>query len=107
MHLLLRNSQDLLVSSCVPKLQTDAWKVDDTVLSCESDIKFNKICGSEHNNRLGLEYNTTSKVPKNKSSKDYRKYISNHHRTIDETYAMSKAVQLQVQGQWTRRLNYI
>ena len=34
-------------------------------------------------------------------------YISNHHRTIDNTYAMSKAVQLQVHGQWTRWLNYI
>ena len=106
-HLLLRNSQDPLVSSCVPKLQTGAWKVEDTVLSCESDIKFNKICGSQHNNRLGLGYTTFSKVPKNKSSKNYRKYISDHHRTIDDTYAMSKAVQLQVQGQWTRWLNYI
>ena len=36
-HLLLRNSQDPLISSCVPKLQTGAWKVEDTVLSCESD----------------------------------------------------------------------
>ena len=34
-------------------------------------------------------------------------YISNHHRTNNNTYAMSKAVQLQVQGQWTRWLNYI
>ena len=101
-HLLLRNSQDPLISSCVPKLQTGAWKVEDTVLSCESDIKFNKICGGQYNNRLGLGYTTTLKVPKNKSSKDYRRYISNHHRTIDDTYAMSKAVQLQVQGQWTR-----
>ena len=106
-HLLLRNSQDPLISSCVPKLHTGAWKVEDTVLSCESDIKFNKICGSQYNNRLGLGYTTTFKVPKNKSSKDYRRYISNHHRTIDDTYAMSKAVQLQVQGQWTRWLNYI
>ena len=106
-HLLLRNSQDPLISSSVPKLQTGAWKVEDTVLSCESDIKFNKICGSQYNNRLGLGYTTTCKVPKNKSSKDYRRYISNHHKTIDDTYAMPKAVQLQVQGQWTRWLNYI
>ena len=31
-HLLLRNSQDPLISSCVPKLQTGAWKVEDTVV---------------------------------------------------------------------------
>ena len=52
---------------------------------------------------LGL---TTSKFWKNKSSRDYRKYISNHQITIDDTYGISKAVQLQVQGQWTRGLNY-
>ena len=40
-HLLLRNSQDPLVSSCVPKLQTGTWKVEDAVLSCENDIKIN------------------------------------------------------------------
>ena len=103
--LLLRNSQDPLISSCVLKLQTGAWKVEDTVLSCESDIKFNKICGSQYNNRLGLGDTTIPKIPKNKSSKDYRRYISNHHRTIDDTYAISKAVRLQVQGQWMRWLN--
>ena len=66
-HLLLRNSQDPLISSCGPKLRTGAWKVEDTVLSCESNIKFNKICGSEYKNRLGLGYTTTFKVPKSKS----------------------------------------
>ena len=64
----------------------------------ESNIKFNKICGCQHNNRLGFGYATTFEVPKSKSSKDYMKYISNHQRTIDDTYAMFKAVQLQVQG---------
>ena len=55
-HLLLRNSQDPLISSCVPKLHTGAWKVEDTVLSCESDIKFNKICGSQYKiTGLGLD----------------------------------------------------
>ena len=32
-HLLLRSS----ISSCVPKLQTGTWKVEDAVLSCEND----------------------------------------------------------------------
>ena len=30
-HLLLRNSQDPLVSSCIPKLQAGTWKVQDAV----------------------------------------------------------------------------
>ena len=67
--MLLRNPQDP-VSSCINKLQTGAWKVEDTVLSCKTDINFNKISGSQHNNRLGLGYTTALEVPKNKSSKD-------------------------------------
>ena len=98
-HLLLRNSQDLLVSSCVPKLRTGTWKVEDAVLSCKNDIKISQVCGNDHHNKHGLGYTTTPKVPKNQSSK--------HHKTIDDTYAFSKAVQLQVQGQWTRWINYV
>ena len=43
-HLLLRNSQDPLVSSCVPKLRTGTWKVEVAVLSCENDIKISPVC---------------------------------------------------------------
>ena len=34
-------------------------------------------------------------------------FISSHHKEIDDTYAISKAVQLKVQCEWTRWLNYI
>ena len=98
-HLLLRNSKDPLVSSCIPKLQTGTWKVEDAVSSCENDIKINQVCGNSHHNRHGLGYTTTPKVPRHKSSKHYRRYISEYHKSIDDTYAFSKAVQLQVQGQ--------
>ena len=106
-HLLLRNSQDPLVSSCVPKLRTGTWKVEDAVLSCENDIKISQVWGNGHHNKHGLGYTTTPKVLKNQSSKHYRRYISDHHKTTDDTYAFSKAVQLQVQGQWTRWINYV
>ena len=106
-HLLLRNSQDPLASSCVPKLRNGTWKVEDAVLSCENDIKISQVCGNCHHNKHGLGYTTTPKLPKNQSSKHYRRYISDHHKTIDDTYAFSKAVQLQVQGQWTRWINYV
>ena len=106
-HLLLRNSQDLLVSSCVPKLQTGTWKVEDAVLSCENDVKISEVCGNGHHNKHGFGYTTTPKVPKNQSSKHYWRYISDHHKTIDDTYAFSKAAQLQVQGQWRRWINHV
>ena len=106
-HFLLRSSQDPLVSGCVPKLQAGTWKVEDAVSSCENDIKINQVCGNSHHNRHGLGYTTTPKVPRYKSSKHYRRYISEYHKSIDDTYAFSRAVQLQVQGQWTRWMNYV
>ena len=72
--LLSRNSQDPLVSSYLPKLQSGTWKVE-AVLSCEKDIKINQVCGNGHHNRHRLVYTTTLNVPKNKSSKHYQRYI--------------------------------
>ena len=54
-HLLLRNSKDPLVSSCIPKLQTGTWKVEDAVLSCKNDIKISQVCGSDHQTGMGLD----------------------------------------------------
>ena len=106
-HLLLRRSQDHLVSGCIPKLQAGTWKVEDAVSSCENDIKINQVCGNSYHNRRGLGYTTTPKVPRHKSSKHYRIYISEYHKSTDDTYSFSKAVQQQVQGQWTRWMNYV
>ena len=106
-HLLLRSSQDPLVSGCIPKLQAGTWKVEDAVSSCENDININQVCGNSHQNRQALGFTTTQKVLTHKSSKHYRRYISENHKSIDDTYAFSKAVQLQVQAQWTRWMNYV
>ena len=54
-HLFLRNAQDPFVSGCVPTLQTGAWKVEHTVLPCESDIKFNKSVEANIITGLGLD----------------------------------------------------
>ena len=74
---------------------------------CGSNIKINQVCGNSHHNRHGLGYTTTQKVSKNKSSKHYQRYISDHHKTINDTYAFSKAVQLQVQSQWIWWMNCV
>ena len=70
-HLVLRSSEDSLVSRCVPKVQTGHSKVEHAALSCENNIKINQVCspGSSHNNRHGLGYTITPKVPRNKLSK--------------------------------------
>ena len=79
-HSPLRSSQNPLASGCVAKLQTGTWNVEDAVLSCKNDIKFNQVCGNSHHNRHGIGYSTTQKVPRNKSSKRYWRYISDHRK---------------------------
>ena len=37
----------------------------------------------------------------------YRRLISSVHKNIETETQLSKAVQLQVQGQWTKRVNYV
>ena len=106
-HLLLKHSQDPSVSSCVPKLQAGHWQVEEAVQASEKVLRHKSIIGHHQHSRYGLGYIKSSKIPSNKSSRDYRTFISNHHKEIDDTYAISKAVQLKVQGQWTRWLNYI
>ena len=69
--------------------------------------KHKSIIGNHQHSRYGLGHIKTSKVKSDKSSRDYRTFISSHHKETDDTYAISKAVQLKVQGQWTRWLNYI
>ena len=39
--------------------------------------------------------------------KHYQRYISDHHKSTDDTYAVSKAVQLQVQSQSTRFMSHL
>ena len=106
-HLLLKHLQDPSVSSCVPKLQAGHWQVEEAVQACETDLRHKSIIGHHQHSPHGLGYIKSSKVPSDKSSRDYRTLISSHHNEIDDTYAISKAVQLKVQGQWTRWLNYI
>ena len=69
--------------------------------------KINRVCGNSHHKWHGLGYTTTPKVPKNNSLKHYRRYISDHRQTVDDTHAFSKAVQPQVQGQWSRWINFV
>ena len=69
--------------------------------------KINQVCGNDNHNLLWIGYTTTPKPPKNNSSKHYRRYISDHHKTVDDTHAFSKALQLQIQGQWARWINYV
>ena len=97
--LLLKYSQDPSVSCCVPKLQAGNWQGEEAVQASETDLRHKSITGHHQHSCHGLGYI--------KSSRDYRTFISSRHKEIDVTYAISKTVQLKVQGQWSRWLNYI
>ena len=106
-HLLLRDSKDNLVSSCKPKLKSGSWKVEDTVSSAEAELRFQEIRGAPQFGRAGLGLSKSSPTPKEKHSREYRKLVSTTSREIDEEANFCKALQLKVQGQWTRWENYV
>ena len=101
------NSQDPLVANCASQLKTGSWPVGEAVASTETDAKNKLVSGHYQFGRKGLGYSPGPKIPYNKSSKLYHKFISSRYKNIDDIYSISKAVQLQVQGQWTQWVNYI
>ena len=101
-HLLLKHSQDASVSSSVPKLQAGNWQVEEAVRACETDLKHKSIIGHHQHSCHRLWYIKTSKVPSDKSSRDYRTFIFSYQEEIQDTYAISKPVQLKILGQWTK-----
>ena len=101
-HLLLKYSHDLSGSSCVWKLQAGHWQIKKAVHACQADLRHKSIIGHHQHSRHGLEHIKHFKVPSDKPL-----FISSHSKEINDTYAISKAVQLKVQGQWTGWLNYI
>ena len=102
---MLKYSQDASASSCVPKLQAVNWQVEEAVCACETDLKHKSIVGHHQHSCHRLGNIKTSKVSSDKSSKDCRTFVSSHHKEIEDTYAVSKGLQLKIQ--WTRWLNYI
>ena len=78
------------------------------ILSCHVKVTLNLIKSVEANIITGLGLDAP---PPSRSQKtNLQKTTGDIYQTTTEqltTYAMSKAVQLQVQGQWTRWLNYI
>ena len=101
------DSEDLSINNCTPKLKSGSWKVEEAVKTAESDIQHQLLCGKPQFGRTGLGFIKSKPLISNDASHEYRKQVSDCFKEIDDTYSISKAVQLQVQGQWTRWLNYI
>ncbi|MGY8822248.1 MAG: reverse transcriptase domain-containing protein [Pseudomonadales bacterium] len=104
--LLLRDSKDPFVSSAVPKLKSGSWNVESNVLQAEQHMKLKKIQGATTKNKSGLGIIKSPIIPKQQSY-DYRKMVSVSSKELEEEIFVSNAVQLQIQGQWSRWTNYV
>ena len=77
-HLLIGDSQDLLVACCIPQLKTGSWHVEEAAVTTQSDVKNKLISGHRQFGRKGLGYSSGLKTSSNKSTKLYCKFISSH-----------------------------
>ena len=94
------------MSSSVPTLKAGSWDIKKTIKVAEDDIAFQKILGHIQQGRSGLGLNKLAKTPP-KQSHEYRRLVSKAAKEIEEENSFAKAVQLQVQGQWTKWTNYV
>ena len=90
----------------VPHLKVGEWKVEDVVKQGEDKIEFEKVLGYHQHNRAGLGSIKQTEVPP-KQTHDYRKLVSHKVHDLEEERYFAKAVQLRLQGNWTRWCNYI
>ena len=103
-HLLLRDCFDPLVNSSVPHLKVGEWNVEEVVKQGEDKIDFERVLGYHQHNRAGLGSIKHTKVP-SKQTHDYRKLVSDKVQDLEEEQNLAKAVQLRLQGKWTRWCN--
>ena len=105
-QLLLRESKDPCVKGNPPVLKSGELIVPAIVNDAEDTVEFKKLLGYHQTSKAGLGSFHLPDV-KDKDSKPYRKLITNTMAEMEEVDDLAKAVQLSVQGQWTKWLNYI
>ena len=77
-------------------------QTDGAVRSADSEINFRKLRGPTQFGRAGIGTTPRKSIPNDKHSHEYRKLISETSKEIDEESQLARALQLQVQCQWTR-----
>ena len=105
-YLLLRDSNDPLVSDNCPELHAGKWSASDSVKLAEAELNFRNIMGHHQKGRLGLGSIQNEKIPL-KGTHCYRKLISDITNEIDSEESLAKAAQLHLQGSWVRWCDYV
>ena len=106
-YLQLRDSDDHHVSNAGIDLSCGRkWSVIHEVESAEQKIEHLKLMGHTQFNRAGLGSVPSTPVP-HRGTPAYRKHITSSILQSEDEKRFSSAVQLSVQGQWTKWQNYI
>ena len=105
-HLLLRDSRDSIIASSPPTLKAGKWHAENSVWDAEDRLKFERILGHTQTGRAGFGLITRKKIPP-KQSYEYRRLVTDTIKDFEEEVSMAKAVQLQVQGHWTKWCSYV
>ena len=90
----------------LPVLKSGKWNVSDSADQAENLMAFKRVLGYHQTSKAGLGSFHLPNIPE-KGSKEHRKSVTDAMAEIDEVDDYAAAVQLSVQGQWTKWLNYI
>ena len=105
-QLLLRESSDPYVSESNISLSAGKLKISEVVQTAENFLDFKSIIGYHQSHRAGFGSLSIPEVPP-KHSHAYRKLLSSMVEELDEEKRQAKAVQLAVQGQWTKWCSFV
>ena len=105
-QLLLNESVDPYVSSSNVSLSAGNLNIPEVVNAAENKLNFKNILGYHQSHRAGFGSLSIPEVPP-KHSHAYRKLISSMVDELDEEKQLAKAVQLGVQGQWTKWCSFV
>ena len=105
-HLLLRDSQDQAISENCPRLRPGKWDVKNSVSTAEADILLRKLFGPSRVGRSGIGYVKQTSIH-DKGTSSYRKLISTVVSEFEEEESLARAIQLHLQGNWTKWCDYV
>ena len=105
-QLLLRESSDPNVSNSNISLTAGKLNIPTLIKDAENRLDFKSILGYHQSHRAGFGSLSIPEVPP-KCSHNYRKLLCSMVEELDEEKRQAKAVQLAVQGQWTRWCNFV
>ena len=105
-QLLLRESPDPYVSEAKVLLKSGNCSASEAVEEAEKRLNFKQILGYHQCHRVEFGSVSIPEVPP-KHSCPYRKLLTLMVEEVEEQKYQAKAVQLSVQGQWTKCCSYV